>query len=127
MHHKLTTILLATSLTLAFSSASFAGPREDQLAQYASAAKAADPTFAGFSAARGKTLHTQTFTGGKPTHRAAPVAMALTHVPAGAMPPAGRLTRWRCPQHPRATPIQPKSRSGSSAIAPKSWGANAAQ
>jgi hypothetical protein len=66
MHHKLTTIMLATSLTLAFSSASFAGPREDQLAQYASAAKAADPTFAGFSAARGKTLHTQTFTGGKP-------------------------------------------------------------
>jgi len=66
MHHKLTTLLLATSLTLGFTSAGFAGPREDQLAQYASAAKTADPTFAGFSAARGKTLHTQTFTGGKP-------------------------------------------------------------
>ena len=66
MHHKLTTLLLATSLTLGFSSAVLAGPREDLLAQYASAAKAADPTFAGFSAARGKTLHTQTFTGGKP-------------------------------------------------------------
>lgn len=66
MHHKLTTLLLATSLTLGFSSAVLAGPREDQLAQYASAAKAADPAFAGFSAARGKTLHTQTFAGGKP-------------------------------------------------------------
>jgi alpha-L-fucosidase len=66
MHHKLTPLLLATSLTLGFSSAVLAGPREDLLAQYASAAKAADLTFAGFSAARGKTLHTQTFTGGKP-------------------------------------------------------------
>lgn len=66
MHHKLTTLLLATSLTLGFSSAVLAGPREDQLAQYASAAKAVDPAFAGFSAARGKTLHTQTFAGGKP-------------------------------------------------------------
>ncbi len=66
MHHKLSTLLLATSLTLSFSSAVLAGPREDQLAQYASAAKAADPAFSGFSAARGKTLHTQTFTGGKP-------------------------------------------------------------
>ena len=65
MHHTLTTLLLATSLTLGFSSAVLAGPREDQLAQYASAAKAADPAFTGFSAARGKTLHTQTFTGGK--------------------------------------------------------------
>lgn len=66
MHHKLTNLLLATSLTLGLSSAVLAGPREDQLAQYASAAKAADPAFAGFSAARGKTLHTQTFAGGKP-------------------------------------------------------------
>ena len=66
MHHKLSTLLLATSLTLGFSSAVLAGPREDQLAQYASAAKAADPAFSGFSAVRGKTLLTQTFTGGKP-------------------------------------------------------------
>lgn len=43
-----------------------AGVREDQLAQYASAAKAASPGFSGFSAERGKTLHTQNFTGGKP-------------------------------------------------------------
>jgi hypothetical protein len=36
------------------------------LAQYASAAKAANPAFAGFSAQRGQTLHTQNFTTGKP-------------------------------------------------------------
>lgn len=42
-----------------------AGPLENQLSAYASAAKAANPSFAGFSAARGKTLHTQSFTGGK--------------------------------------------------------------
>jgi hypothetical protein len=33
--------------------------------KYASAAKAASPAFSGFSAARGKTLHTQAFAGGK--------------------------------------------------------------
>lgn len=38
-----------------------AGPREDLLAQYAAAAKSA-----GFSAARGETLHTKNFAGGKP-------------------------------------------------------------
>lgn len=43
-----------------------AGPREDLLAQYATAAKAAASAFSGFSAARGKTLHTQAFVGGKP-------------------------------------------------------------
>ncbi|MEJ2118406.1 MAG: DUF1924 domain-containing protein [Alphaproteobacteria bacterium] len=34
--------------------------------QYASAAKSADPAFAGFSAERGKTLFQSTHTGGKP-------------------------------------------------------------
>lgn len=43
------------------STAALAGPREDLLAQYAAAAKSA-----GFSAARGQTLHTQNFSGGKP-------------------------------------------------------------
>ena len=38
-----------------------AGPREDLLTQYATAAKSAT-----FSAARGKILHTQDFSGGKP-------------------------------------------------------------
>ena len=66
MHRNLTSILLAATLALTLSATASAGPREDQLARYASAAKAANPTFAGFSAERGKTLHTQTFTGGKP-------------------------------------------------------------
>jgi hypothetical protein len=51
---------------LTFSAPGLAGPREDQIAQYASAAKAANPAFPGFSAERGKTLHTQAFAGGKP-------------------------------------------------------------
>jgi hypothetical protein len=58
------TILACVAIVL--SSASQAGVREDQLAQYASASKAASPGFAGFSAERGRLLHTQTFTGGKP-------------------------------------------------------------
>ena len=44
----------------------FAGTREDLLAQYATAAKTDAPTFSGFSAARGKALYTQKFSGGKP-------------------------------------------------------------
>lgn len=66
MQQNLTTTLLTAALALTLSGASMAGPREDQLAQYAKAAKAADPAFAGFTAERGKTLHTQAFTGGKP-------------------------------------------------------------
>ncbi len=57
---------LAATLAFSFSSAGMAGPREEQLDKYASAAKAASPAFSGFSAARGKTLHTQSFAGGKP-------------------------------------------------------------
>lgn len=66
MNRNLITTLLTATLALSLSGASIAGPREDQLAQYAKAAKAADPAFAGFTAERGKTLHTQAFTGGKP-------------------------------------------------------------
>ena len=66
MTRHLTTSLIATALALTFSTGSMAGPREDLLAQYTSAAKASDPAFKAFSAERGKTLHTQTFTGGKP-------------------------------------------------------------
>ena len=65
MTRNLTTSLLAAALALTLSGAGMAGPREDKLTTYASAAKAADPAFTGFSAARGKTLHTQVFTGGK--------------------------------------------------------------
>lgn len=43
-----------------------AAPRDDILRSLDSTARAADPAFAGFSAARGQALHTQTFAGGKP-------------------------------------------------------------
>lgn len=43
-----------------------AAPRDDILRSLDSAARAADPAFSGFSAARGQALHTQTFAGGKP-------------------------------------------------------------
>ncbi len=57
---------LLAAWALLFSATGQAGVREDQLAAYASAAKAANAGFAGFSAERGKTLHTQNFSGGKP-------------------------------------------------------------
>lgn len=46
--------------------AALAGPVEDQLGNYAKAAKSANPAFSGFAAERGKTLHTKSFGGGKP-------------------------------------------------------------
>ena len=46
--------------------ASAATPRDDLLASYAAAAKAAAPSFSGFSAARGEKLQVGKFTGGKP-------------------------------------------------------------
>jgi hypothetical protein len=66
MHLNRTIPALLACAAILLSGAALAGVREDQLAQYASAAKAANPGFAGFSAERGKTLHTQSFTGGKP-------------------------------------------------------------
>jgi hypothetical protein len=64
---KTAATVLALSLTqLTLATASFAGAREDLLGQYAAAAKTADPAFAGFSAARGETLHQKKFAGGKP-------------------------------------------------------------
>jgi hypothetical protein len=63
---KLTIPALLACAAMLLAGAAQAGVREDQLAQYASAAKAANPGFAGFSSERGKTLHTQNFTGGKP-------------------------------------------------------------
>jgi len=65
MNIQLHIYALAATLALTFSGAGIAGPREAQLDQYASATKAANPAFSGFSAARGKTLHTQSFAGGK--------------------------------------------------------------
>jgi len=66
MHHPLSTFLIASTVALGLINLALAGPREDLLAQYASAAKAANPAFAGFSAQRGQALHTQNFTTGKP-------------------------------------------------------------
>ena len=66
MPFKLNVPAILACVVIVLSSNSQAGVREDQLAQYASAAKLASPAFAGFSAERGKTLHTQNFTGGKP-------------------------------------------------------------
>jgi len=59
---------LAFPLVLAslYSLAASAGPLEDQLAAYATAAKASTPAFAGFSAARGEKLHVTSFALGKP-------------------------------------------------------------
>ena len=65
MQTQLTKILTASVLAIGLSSLALAGPREDLLAQYASAAKAANPSFSGFSVQRGQALHTQAFTSGK--------------------------------------------------------------
>lgn len=51
---------------IAFPLMAVAAPRDDILSQYAAAAKAASPSFAGFSAKRGETLHLSKFNGGKP-------------------------------------------------------------
>jgi len=57
---------LSLSLSLLLCGNASAAPRDDILRSLDSAARAADPAFAGFSAARGQALHTQTFAGGKP-------------------------------------------------------------
>jgi hypothetical protein len=59
MKRSLAVAVIALAAT--FAAPVFAGAREDLLAQYAAAAKSA-----GFSAARGQTLHTKDFAGGKP-------------------------------------------------------------
>lgn len=56
---------LLLALLLPISGLSLAGPREQLLADYAAAAKAASPGFSGFSAVRGKAFHHQAFVGGK--------------------------------------------------------------
>ena len=43
MHHQLSTFLIASAFAMSLSSLAVAGPREDLLAQYTSAAKAANP------------------------------------------------------------------------------------
>ncbi len=46
--------------------AGIAAARDDLLATYATAAKAATPSFSGFSSTRGEKLYVTKFTGGKP-------------------------------------------------------------
>ncbi len=64
---KTASAALATLLTLSLflCGSATAAPRDDILRSLDSAARAADPAFTGFSAARGQTLHTQAFAGGK--------------------------------------------------------------
>ena len=59
-------LALCCLAALFHSLAASAGPLEEQLTTYATAAKAANPAFAGFSAARGEKLHTTRFALGKP-------------------------------------------------------------
>ncbi|TAH48274.1 MAG: DUF1924 domain-containing protein [Betaproteobacteria bacterium] len=56
-------LLLLCSLGLSVGAT--AGEREDLIARYTAEARAADPAFAGFSAARGETLHRTRHGGGK--------------------------------------------------------------
>lgn len=63
MQRTLFTLIALTAALLAGPAA--AGPRDDLLAGYATAARADSPAFAGFSAARGKDLHQRAFAGGK--------------------------------------------------------------
>jgi hypothetical protein len=62
MNRILAATVAALAALLAMPAA--AGPRDDLLAQYATAAKVS--VASGFSAARGQTLHSQNFAGGKP-------------------------------------------------------------
>ena len=65
MHKYLTITLLTAVVSVSLANTSMAAPRDELMAHYASAAKAADPLFSGFSAVRGKALLMQVFTGGK--------------------------------------------------------------
>ena len=60
-----TTASLVILLIPALPATGVAAPRDELLASLATAAKAADPAFSGFSAARGEKLHVTRFSGGK--------------------------------------------------------------
>ncbi len=66
MNNRIALRVSCIALALALPLSATAGPRDEQLDRYASAARASDPAFAGFSAARGNTLHTRAFGAGKP-------------------------------------------------------------
>ncbi len=63
---KTTPLSIVVLASLALPLPSLAAPRDELLAHYAAAAKAAAPTFSGFSATRGEKLHVTKFAGGKP-------------------------------------------------------------
>jgi hypothetical protein len=54
-------VVTSGMVAMMLSTATFAGPRENLIAQYAAAAKVS-----GFSAVRGQALYAQSFSGGKP-------------------------------------------------------------
>lgn len=62
---KTTALSILVLATLTLPLASLAAPRDELLANYAAAAKAATPAFSGFSATRGEKLHVTKFAGGK--------------------------------------------------------------
>lgn len=63
--HSLQTFIVSVC-ALTTSTGVLAGPREDLLARYLSAAQTAKPGFSAFSSGRGAALHTTKFSGGKP-------------------------------------------------------------
>lgn len=64
--NRRTAALLIFAATAALAGSVQAGPREDLMARYAAEAKAADPAFASFSAARGEAFHLAKPAAGKP-------------------------------------------------------------
>lgn len=100
MQPRTASIVLAVLLPL--SAASIAGPRENLLERYAAAAKAADPGFAGFSAARGEAFHNKKFGSGKPDTPACTACHSGTPRDAGRTP-AGKAIE---PMAVSATPAR---------------------
>jgi len=93
-------IALAGCTFVVLSGTAQAGPREDLLACYAAEAKAADPAFAGFDAARGSALFHDRHAGGK----AETPACTSCHDPD---PTKGGMTRAGKAIDPMAVSVQP--------------------
>jgi hypothetical protein len=103
MHRKLTIIALAATLALSFSGAGIAGPREEQLDKYASAAKARIlliPHFPDFPPSAARPCTPRPSPAARPTPRPAPLATARTRVGLAATLPAR-------PSRPMALSVSP--------------------
>ena len=92
-------ILLILPIAALLVASANAGPRETLLGEFATEAKAADPAFTGFSAARGKTLSVTEFALGKPDtpacrtcHTASPTNMGKTRAGKDIQPMAVSVT-----------------------------------